>query len=107
MKFKDFIKPTIWKIVLVIILLLLTYFIPYIETQTSCLEIYPSVCKSVDVIRPGFGIPIPSPFDISKFFVTDYPTSFSVILFIFNLIVLYLISCLVFYIYKIIRGKEK
>jgi len=86
MTFKDFIKPTIAKIISAVILL----FIPFIKSTPSCTT---------------FGDCIEKYYSLFTLSLNNY-ILVGVIILLASIIITYLISCLVVHIYKKIRSQK-
>lgn len=100
-KFIDFIRPTTWKIIIFIILLIATTFIP--KTALVCgPAAYGEVnCGKAPVM--GIGYPV---FYGTKFYGDAGFIEFSTINFVTNLVIYYLIACFIILIFKNFRRKK-
>jgi len=98
---KKFLKPTLPKILVFILIFL---FVPY-PYYNKCREVMKDIfnCKNYWVLSPLFPILLPKYWSISTGFTT-HETNFESFLFLY-LIISYLISCLVIWLYKTLRKK--
>lgn len=99
MSWKNFLKPNVAKIILAIVIIVLVSFIPY-EKNNGCVLV-PSGAVCLDVPDVGIGFP--------KFYKSVYHGDYSETVFLYhflllNIIVYYLVSCLI---YKLYRKEQK
>jgi len=124
MNWKEFLRPDLIKVIIIIILALLTYFFGIIEYYPWELMVVGGVTLKTNVflLPLGFGlecsrpvIPNPPPWQCSNnivfegdwyhkpgfmFFLENYPLQISL-----NIIYWYLLSCLIFWIYDKVRKR--
>jgi len=94
-KFINFIKPNNWKIIIFIILLIATIFIPKTDLVCGPTRYGEGGCTETPVL--GIGYPM---FYGTKFYGDFGVAEFSIINFIINLIVYYLIACFIILLIK-------
>ena len=95
MNLKEFFKITPTKVILLIVLLILTIFIPKYDEQCNIFPDSELRCKTV--VAKGIGYPI---FYGERYYNDAIATGFYPLMFVLNLIVLYLISCVIISIIK-------
>lgn len=95
---KEFFKLTLNKVILLIILLMLTIAVPKYDEQCNLFPDGEVRCKTV--ITKGIGYPI---FYGEKYYNDAINVEFYPLNFVINLIIFYLLSCIIISIYHKIR----